>query len=389
MNKQIFHSIPEALSFIESLKSKIDRMPDLLGFKSNDIAKNYRSLIQISNSLSIIFMQYDLNDMALLLLKYSSDADTKLHRFGSHQDKLWEGSLLTYNNLILLFHKVKHYKESLKLVFQAQNFILNIKKSKAKVSAELEITTHILSFISLWRVGRSSDCISYIQSATDLLNDIIEQRLATKLTENALDNLYGLVASCLAAVKAVVEKNKTDSISIIKKTLNDISRAAAVRSILENLQDYIERSHSLKLPEEAENDWLCTQMFEKLMLVTCFVPLIDHRTPIIKAEDLESVQQQVMIEESPKKVVKERPKRIEERNFNLKWDGKRENRVKPWWESKAFLNEVEARGREPSFASEPRRMRNRVSGSLEVAKGIMFSPSNVWGKAGRSIDVNF
>jgi hypothetical protein len=319
-------------------------------------------------------MQYDLNDMALLLLKYSSDADSKLHRFGSYQDKLWEGSLLTYNNLILLFHQVKHFKESLKLVFQAQNFILNIKKAKSKLSSELEITTHILSFISLWRVGRSSDCISYIQSATELLNEIIEQKTPTKLSENSLDNLYGIIASCLSAVKIVVEKNKAEASAILKKTLSEVNRNASVRSILEDLQGLYEENTLLKMPEEGQNDWLCGKMFEKLMLVTCFVPLIDHRTPIIKAEDLENIQKQVVFEESPKKVLKERTRKFEERNW--KWEDKK--RIKPWWESKAFISEIDTRGREASFASEPRR--KRVSGSLEVAKGIMFSPSSMWGK---------
>lgn len=369
MNKKVFYSISDALNFVESLKSKIERMPDLLGFKSGDIAKNYKNLIQLSNSLSIIFMQYDLNDIALSLLKYSTDADTKLQRFATYQDKLWDGSLLTYNNLILLFQKVRHFKESLKLVFQAQNYMLNLKKAKAKLSPELEITTHMLSFISLWRVGRSSECITYIQSATDILNNFIEQKIATKFSETTLDNLYGLVAGSLASVKLVVERNQAESLSILKKALNDVNRNAGCRIILEALHDLIQENPHLKMSEETEEDWLCGKMFQQLLLVTCFVPLIDHRTPIIKAEELESIKQHIVGENTGKKVVKERTKKVEGG-----WKREDKGRVKPWWESKAFLNEFDGRGREPAFVSEPRKGRGRVSGSLEVAKGIMFSP---------------
>lgn len=83
-----FCSIADSLSYIENMKTKIERMPDLLGFKSSDIAKNYKTLIQLSNSLGIIFLQYDLNDLSLVLLKYASDADLKLHRYGSNKDRL-------------------------------------------------------------------------------------------------------------------------------------------------------------------------------------------------------------------------------------------------------------------------------------------------------------
>lgn len=370
MNKRVFYTISDALNYVESYKSRIERMPDLLGFKSSDISKNYKNLIQLSNSLSIIFMQYDLNDIALSLLKYSTDADTKLQRFATYQDKLWEGSLLTYNNLILLFQKVKHFKESLKLVFQAQNFILNIKKAKAKLSAEIEITTHMLSFISLWRVGRSSECITYIQSATDILNGFIEQKIPTKFSETTLDNLYGLIASSLASVKLIVERNSSESLSILQKALNDVNKNAGCRVILEALHDLISDNPHLKLSDQAEEDWLCGKVFNQLLLVTCFLPVIDHRTPIIKAEELESIKQHIAGENSSKKITKERPKKLEDRS----WKREEKGRVRPWWESKKFLSEFEGRGREPSFASEPRKARGRVSGSLEVAKGIMFSP---------------
>ena len=88
MIKKPFYSIAESLSYMESLKIKTERMPDLLGFKSTDIAANYKVLIQLANSLAIIFLQYDLHDVALISLKYASDADLKLHRYGNTQDKL-------------------------------------------------------------------------------------------------------------------------------------------------------------------------------------------------------------------------------------------------------------------------------------------------------------
>lgn len=386
MSKKLYFSISEALSFIESLKSKIERLPDLLGFKSADIGKNYKNLIQLANSLAIIFLQYDLHDMALVFLKYSADADLKLHRYGTIQNKLWEGSLVTYNNLIFLFHKVKHYKESLKLVYQAQNFVIKIREAKFKLSPEIELCTHFLSFISLWRVGRSSECVSYLQSATEILNKFIERKVLTKLSDSILDSLYGLIAGSLASVKLVVEKNKLEAVGILRKALSEISKDSGCRILLETLMTLFNENPLLKIPDESDEDWLCGRTFNSLLIATCFIPVLDPRTPIIRNEELESVREQLFSLENPEEI----QGKFEDKDFfNRKIMVPKKKplitegsikKIKPWWEDKNFLNQYEDKRSKnnASFVSEPRRRKRpqKVNRSVDFSKGIMFSPSN-------------
>lgn len=100
-----FHSISEVFEIVTKLELSTKRLPDLLGFRSADISKSYKKLISLCNSLSIIFEQYGLSNLALELLQKASAADKGLKRHGTPSDKLWQGSLIISCNLALLFHK--------------------------------------------------------------------------------------------------------------------------------------------------------------------------------------------------------------------------------------------------------------------------------------------
>jgi hypothetical protein len=48
-------------------------------------------------------MQYELNYLALDLLKRAAATDVELYKGGGLEDRLWEGRLVTYCNLAWLF----------------------------------------------------------------------------------------------------------------------------------------------------------------------------------------------------------------------------------------------------------------------------------------------
>jgi hypothetical protein len=102
--KKVF-TISESLKLVEDKFARVVRMPQLIGYRSLDICKSYKNLISICNSLSIIFLQYDLFKEAFLMLQKAVQIDLELSKFGSPEDKLWQGRLITYNSLALLFHK--------------------------------------------------------------------------------------------------------------------------------------------------------------------------------------------------------------------------------------------------------------------------------------------
>ena len=260
----------------------------------------------------------------------------------------------------------------------------------------------MLSFISLWRVGRPSDCISYLQSSTDILNGIIEGKLHSNVSQTTLDNLFGLIATSIAAVKVTVEKSKPESLEVISKALEEISSDSSSRLLLENMMKYINSNNTFKPYEENKEDWLCGKNFNKILMVTLFLPLIDPRTPIIRAEELEIVRQKTDISYSrlgqiemnmgklSKKpsVIMEKPRVSPnfKRNFNnFEAPAKK---IQPWWESKQFLGNFEKRNNAKNgFASVPRKLRRngKINHSLDLRDSYMVSPASIKPRMPRSI----
>ena len=103
-NKKII-TISQAIKEVDEKFLRISRMPELIGYRSIDLCKSYKTLIALCNSLSIVFLQYDLYKEAFLMLHKAVQIDSDLTKFGSIEDKLWQGRLVTYNSLALLFHK--------------------------------------------------------------------------------------------------------------------------------------------------------------------------------------------------------------------------------------------------------------------------------------------
>ena len=83
-----FYTIIEIHNMISSIEQKSKRMPEIIGFRSPDICKNFKDLITLCNSLSIVFIQYDLIQDCLQLLKVAGEADSNLCKHGTVIDRL-------------------------------------------------------------------------------------------------------------------------------------------------------------------------------------------------------------------------------------------------------------------------------------------------------------
>lgn len=103
-SKKIY-TIAQALEYVENKFSRAARMPLLIGYRSSDTCKSFKSLISLCNSMSIVFLQYDIHKEAFLMLQKAVQVDSELGKFGNSEDILWQGRLVTYNSLALLFHK--------------------------------------------------------------------------------------------------------------------------------------------------------------------------------------------------------------------------------------------------------------------------------------------
>jgi hypothetical protein len=95
--KPQFTSVKVALAGITALHNKCSRLPELLGYSSQDISLNFRRLITRCNSLSVVFLQYKLHREVLSLLKTAAAADIGLCEYGGLFDRLWPGRLVSHN----------------------------------------------------------------------------------------------------------------------------------------------------------------------------------------------------------------------------------------------------------------------------------------------------
>ena len=103
--RQRFATVEEVLENVQRLRLMCDRIPTLYGYKSADIVLYQRKLVSLSNSLSVIFLQYDLFCESFSLLKLAAKVDLDLHSNGDLQVNTWTGRLVTYNCFAYLFEK--------------------------------------------------------------------------------------------------------------------------------------------------------------------------------------------------------------------------------------------------------------------------------------------
>ena len=87
-SKKRFLKVEETLDYIVSLEEKRLRKSELIGFRSSESSKDYKNIISICTSISVILMQYDLQHIALEILKKAIENDEKLIKTGSSADKL-------------------------------------------------------------------------------------------------------------------------------------------------------------------------------------------------------------------------------------------------------------------------------------------------------------
>lgn len=97
-----FTSIKEALNQVAVLNAKCSPLQLL---NTQHISSAFKTLIARCNSLAIVFLQYKLHNEVLKLLKTAAAADINLYKYGSLMDRLWQGRLVTYNNLVFFFQQ--------------------------------------------------------------------------------------------------------------------------------------------------------------------------------------------------------------------------------------------------------------------------------------------
>ena len=98
-------SLAEVRTQLDALELKCERMPVLCKLQRSEVTANYKQLMTSCNSLAIVFLQYELIQEALDVLRKAAKADLKMYEKGTLLDRIWPGRITTYNCLAYLFQK--------------------------------------------------------------------------------------------------------------------------------------------------------------------------------------------------------------------------------------------------------------------------------------------
>jgi hypothetical protein len=317
--KRKYYTINEIHSLISSLESKSKRLPEIIGFRSSDTCKNFKDLLTLCNSLSIVFVQYELIEDCMLMLRTATTADSNLCKYGTVLDRLWQNRILTFNNLAFLYHKVNQPGDSLKFLYESHGLSQSIKESGGVTNYDLSISSHILTFIVLWKMKRYEQASVYVDLSGDILHEISSGKKQSRLNEQSTQNIFGILSVFMSGLALKLEGSPKRAIAILDDCLQQLeTRDLPVRVIIKDLirdlykkknttSSFLYSSNSEKsienltsddflphIPEEAlqsqvktNYDWLITKDLETLFFITCFVPFISPSTPLIRLSELE------------------------------------------------------------------------------------------------------
>ena len=75
-------SLEKAKRYVKSLELRSVRMPELLGFRSQDICKAYKQLLQTAASLAVVCMQTGDLESAWTMVHKAEKGEAGIQRFG-------------------------------------------------------------------------------------------------------------------------------------------------------------------------------------------------------------------------------------------------------------------------------------------------------------------
>ena len=256
---------------------------------------------------------------------------------------------------------------------------MSIKESEEQLCADIEISVHMITFVALWKMKKYSDGVSHVEAAARILNHIIQGFTESKMSRSSSQNLYCLIVMSLSALKIFVNKD----VKTAKELCDDCKNQLGSNSLCHKLlAEFLERVSGKRIYEE---EVLITEIYQKVLFVTTFMPLIAPNTPLIKLSELEEVKESKNISEDINSVFSYKMNLSKERlnssmisRNGVKSTPKSNFMFRPWWESNKVLENAIASSRnrdynnERRFRSEPRPARK---GSVFQEAKTKFSPA--------------
>lgn len=277
---------------------------------------------------------------------------------------------------VIVRQGVGQFKSSLKLIYEAQNFMISIKESEEYLSVDIEICVHMITFVALWKMKKHSDSAYHVEAAARLLNHVIQGFSESKMSKNSSQNLYCLIVMSLAALKVKVNSDVQGA----KELCEDCKGQLASNSLCQKLIG--EFNFKISEKKGLEDEWLVTEVYQKILFVTTFMPLIAPNTPLIKLSDLENEAEKGNFIDDLGSMFSHKAHSSKDRlgsskvsKKGSKFNPRTNGMPKPWWENNKFIeNSITSykSNNDKRFRSEPRQSRKS---SLYQEGNNKFSPA--------------
>lgn len=274
----------QVLAELEEFDKKCRRMTQLLGYRSSEIPKMYKQFISLCNSLAIVFLQFELNQVSFNVLNRAVQCDVSMFFEGNIEDRTWYGRALLYCNLGYLMLLVDDVPSSLKFLYDAESLILEIKEMATDADYHIEDLTlahSALTFTILSKISRMSNAQKYLDIALYQFNQIAKKQRQTKISKVGIANLYCLLVSAMKITKAHIEGRSILAAGVCQSVLEKVNDRDIASALL--LEKYSQSS-------ERGIDMINSDEFRSIIFVTSFFPFITASTPVIDFEELVNLQ---------------------------------------------------------------------------------------------------
>jgi hypothetical protein len=273
-------SLSQVLNEVDNLDKKCKRIAQLLGYRSSEIPKTYRQFISLCNSLSIVFLQFNLNQQSFNILNRAVQCDVSMFFEGSIEDRTWFGRALLYCNLGYLMIQINDTPSSLKFLYDAESLLLEIREMSSEVDYNVEDLTlaHAsLTFAILCKIGRVSNAQKYLDIAVSQYNSIARKARNTRLNKTGIANLYCLLIPALKILHSHEEKKMILASEVAREILLKVNEVDIAGALL--LQKYINTA-------DEGLEMINSEEYRNILFVTSFFPFISNTTPVIDFEEL-------------------------------------------------------------------------------------------------------
>jgi hypothetical protein len=184
-------SIPVILQKLKSLEDKFKRFSTQIGYESPQTLKTLKYILNLSTSISIVFLYHNLLQLSLEVLKRALFVDVAIFFKGKKKDKSSPVRVILYNNLAFLHLKVGDYSSSVKFLYDSESLLLGLKETPE--FSDLQIASSFVGLICMCQLGKMSEAHDYLESATEHFNAMIRDEKASRYNRESCSNLYSIL----------------------------------------------------------------------------------------------------------------------------------------------------------------------------------------------------